>query len=145
MRAPECRSELLQLERASSVRTAFALAMRAVNLYLAVMRFVRDHRRAAPPATVFAVFGFVMIVSAACSHDDEVMPCERMRDHLIDLKLADATGVDRDAHREVLRRALGESLVTNCKKSMRAAQVLCILNAADSAAANACVASSKGS
>lgn len=86
------------------------------------------------------------LLLVACSSEDERSegtPCERMRDHIVNLRLADVTGIDRTAHREKLRRALGSSFVANCKESMTDEQVTCVLNALDSGAATACVAAVK--
>jgi hypothetical protein len=60
-----------------------------------------------------------------------------VRDRLVDLRLASATGVDREAHRAVLRDALGAELVTSCK-SFSSAQTQCLLDAPDLTAADTC-------
>jgi hypothetical protein len=62
-----------------------------------------------------------------------------MRDRLVELTLADAAGVDQTAHRGAMVRALGSELVHACERSMHAEQVNCVLGAADSTAAMACV------
>lgn len=64
--------------------------------------------------------------------------CARVRDHLIDLRLADATGIEPAAHREALRAALGEDFVARCTSSMTDQQVSCALNAVDTFTLNAC-------
>ncbi len=61
---------------------------------------------------------------------------------LMDLRLADATGVDRAAYRQAVQSALGADFITSCKCSMTAAQVSCMLNVTDSAMATVCSASS---
>jgi hypothetical protein len=84
----------------------------------------------------------LLVGLAACGGDDETVeaaPCEQMRDHLIDLQLADANSVDREAHREILKRSLGESFVSSCESSMSASQVGCVLRSDDSEAASACM------
>jgi len=68
--------------------------------------------------------------------------CERARERLIDLRLADASEVDREAHRDAMKRALGDSFVSGCTSSMTTAQVRCVLSAADSVSAATCVPSS---
>ena len=55
------------------------------------------------------------------------------------LQLADANGVDRDAHRDAMKQALGATFLTSCKESMTTAQVRCILDAANPEHAKACV------
>jgi hypothetical protein len=79
------------------------------------------------------------VVACDSSEDIGVDACERARDRVVDLRLADATGVDREAHRAAMQRALGESFVESCKLSMTASQVRCVINATDSASANRCV------
>ena len=46
----------------------------------------------------------------------------------------------REAHAQVMRRALGEAFVTNCTRSTNEAQRDCALDASDSKAAHACIA-----
>jgi hypothetical protein len=62
----------------------------------------------------------IMCIGCGAGDDDheplrERTTCERLRDHLIELRLADATGVDRDAHREALRQAIGPNVVSSCE------------------------------
>lgn len=91
------------------------------------------------------VIAVVAIVLCACSGgDDEATAasrqarCERLRDHVIDLRLASATNVDVAAHRQAMRQALGDDFVTACTGTMTEAQVDCALAAADSDAVTAC-------
>ena len=63
--------------------------------------------------------------------------CERMRDHLVEIRLADAAGVDRAAHREALRNALGAEFMSACG-AMTIMRVDCVLDAEDSSALAAC-------
>jgi hypothetical protein len=90
----------------------------------------------------------VLLVSlTGCDHDDEVVeiaPCEQMRDHLIDLQLAESNSIDREAHREILKRSLGETFVSSCESSMSSSQVGCVLHADDSESASACTSSVAG-
>ena len=69
--------------------------------------------------------------------------CERVRDHLVDLRLADATGVDRAAHKEAMQRALGAAFIDHCSNAMTTAQIDCVLDGADSSTAAACGSSTK--
>ena len=82
----------------------------------------------------------VLALSCGGGDDDvDASACERARDRVIDLRLADATGVDREAHRDVMRRAIGDSFMSACAGSWSDSQVSCVLNAPDAATANACV------
>ncbi len=83
-----------------------------------------------------------LVMGCSDESEDEVTakPCVELRDHVIGLKLADATQVDRDAHRAAMRRALGDEFVTQCQTAMTETQITCALRAADSGALTACVA-----
>ena len=87
-----------------------------------------------------------LTLTLACGGSDderaEVTPCERMRDHLVELRLTSVTD-DRDEHREVLRRALGAEFIESCERSMSDDQVSCIVNADEAAEAAACVPEAK--
>lgn len=74
------------------------------------------------------------------SADESLTACERMRDHLIDLRLVGATGVDRTAHREAMRSALGPDFLDRCKQSMTSRQIDCVVFALDEETAAACTA-----
>lgn len=85
---------------------------------------------------------FALVLAAGCSSDDgeeilTVSPCERLREHLIDLRLADAMNVDKDAHREAFRTALGADFLASCSKLDEDA-VTCAISAADAHTAAAC-------
>jgi hypothetical protein len=62
----------------------------------------------------------VLILVAACQDmpneddraDDKL--CGALRDHLVDLRLANATGVDLAAHRQAMKEALGGEFLTSC-------------------------------
>lgn len=83
---------------------------------------------------------------AGCGQDDEdealarAQQCEKVRDHLVDLRLASATnlGTAIEQHRSALRQALGPQFVDGCTKSMSEAHVACVLAAQDSDAATDC-------
>ena len=82
------------------------------------------------------------VVLAGCSADDEVPmaenPCERLREHMIDLRLAGTPPADLASHRDVMRRALGDEFLASCAGSLSPAQIRCALDAQDSATAAAC-------
>jgi len=64
--------------------------------------------------------------------------CEQLRERLIDNQLSVATGVDKNAHREALRSALGTDFITRCTETMTEDQVDCALKASDDTALQAC-------
>lgn len=78
----------------------------------------------------------MMLLVAACSGDDGAASrqarCERLRDHVIDLRLASVQNVNVEAHREAMRRALGDDFVTSCAATMSDKKLTCALSASDS-------------
>jgi hypothetical protein len=74
----------------------------------------------------------VLVLGACTSRDEDgqasARQCEQHRDHLVDLRLADASGVDRDAHRKIMKRALNENFAISCT-SLSGAQIKCALDA----------------
>lgn len=88
---------------------------------------------------IFVVLVFV--ASCGGSDDSEVTaretPCERLRDHLVDLQLADAPHIDREAHRVTLKQSLGTDFLATCSKLDRA-EIDCALDAPDATTASAC-------
>lgn len=77
----------------------------------------------------------------------EVNRCAELRDHVVDLQLSNihiATGVDVEAHRKALTNALGEDFLSSCASKMEDAQVSCILDAKDQAAAQSCYVATEG-
>ena len=92
------------------------------------------------------MMGRVLVVLAmlsACAGNEETAAerCNRVRDKVVDLRLANAAQVDREAHRKTLRAALGEQFIDSCRTSMSTKQQRCVLGAADLEAATACTAS----
>jgi predicted protein tyrosine phosphatase len=84
----------------------------------------------------------VLLLVASCDGErdiesTELTRCEQLRDHLIDLRLADAVHVDKAAHREAMRTALGDDFAASCSK-LRDDVIDCALGASDSTAAAAC-------
>jgi hypothetical protein len=93
------------------------------------------------------VIAFCMMVafcvSCSSSDDQEVdrASCERVRDHLIDLRLITVQGspkIDLAQHRAAFKQAMGESFLSGCQATMTASQVRCALDANDATTASAC-------
>jgi len=64
-------------------------------------------------------------------------PCERLREHLVDLRLAGVESIDREAHREAHIVAMGNDFLAACATLPQSA-VACATEATDSASAAAC-------
>jgi hypothetical protein len=65
--------------------------------------------------------------------------CVALRDHLIDLRLADAAqAIDVTAHREAMKQALGEGFIETCVQQVSAGELNCELSATNLSAASAC-------
>jgi hypothetical protein len=83
-----------------------------------------------------------LIVVAACGEDQDTpqaqTPCEQLREHLIDLRLSTASDkVDKDAHREAMRTALGAEFLASCNK-LPEQDISCAMAADDTTSAIAC-------
>ena len=87
----------------------------------------------------------LLLGSTACADEGPVppTPCERLREHLIDLRMSYTRGVDVDKHKVALRQAMGPSFLASCKKDMTASQIGCALAATDSNAITQCVTAKK--
>lgn len=79
-------------------------------------------------------------ISIGCSSSDRagVKQCEELREHLVDLALAESTGIDRAAHRAAMRTSLGDAFVETCTSSLTGTQVACGLRASDVTGATSC-------
>jgi hypothetical protein len=82
----------------------------------------------------------LLVASCAASGDSRAsrQQCEQLRDHLIDVKLAAATGVDKAGHREAMRSALGADYVARCAEAVTDGELECALKASDDDALQAC-------
>lgn len=85
----------------------------------------------------------VLILVAACGEEQDTFTenqtrCEQLREHMIDLRLADAVKVDKAAHREAMREALGSAFLSSCVQ-LGERSVDCALDAPDAAGAAACL------
>lgn len=85
-----------------------------------------------------------LLFFAGCAETDEdkatkvAKQCESVRDHIVALRLANATNVDRVAHGAVLREALGSDFISTCARTMPTEQRDCVLDSRDLATATAC-------
>lgn len=85
-----------------------------------------------------------LLLEVGCSaqlHDSDtadLVLCTTLRDHLVELRLAQATGIDLAAHREALIHALGTGFLDSCTATLTAQQARCASSAASLAAAEAC-------
>jgi hypothetical protein len=77
--------------------------------------------------------------STGCAAEEESLErrCDRLRDHLVDLRMEGVPVADQASHRVALRQALGEQFADQCK-SMTAKQIDCGLGADEISAAAAC-------
>jgi hypothetical protein len=98
----------------------------------------------------------LLIVTAACSSapspDEQasaaLRDCIKLRQHVVDVRLADVAGLDdvaRKAQQQAMLQALGpasadvaDGYVAQCQKSMTSKQVACMLNAENTTAISAC-------
>lgn len=78
------------------------------------------------------------VTTSACTNSEPVLQsrCERVRDRIVDLQLADED-LQRDEHAHVLRRALGDQFLATCA-GMSPARTECILAATTPKAALDC-------
>ncbi len=88
--------------------------------------------------------GAVLVSCGGASDEDGTLAntsqCERLREHIVDLRIGSATNLRKDLeqHRAALTNALGPQFVEDCTKRMSAAQVTCALEARDAQAATEC-------
>lgn len=82
----------------------------------------------------------VLALGACTSSSNEPVSrrdCVALRDHLVELRLEDATA-DREQHRAALVTSLGEAFVVKCQDSVSREQLRCSLSATSSQALSAC-------
>lgn len=86
--------------------------------------------------------GLIFIALTACAHDEPVdrRSCEKLRDHLIDVRVTSdgAAGADAAQHRDAMKAALGDDFVDTCERSMSVEQLRCAMNARDLGATRDC-------
>jgi hypothetical protein len=85
-----------------------------------------------------AIVGVVALTG--CTHDETVdrRSCEMLRDHLVDVRAADATDADAAQHRAAMKAALGDEFVDNCLHTMTVDQLECAMRASDLGATAGC-------
>jgi len=90
----------------------------------------------------------LLFVFVACGTDDEEIstaatPCERLRDRLVELRMAEARNVDVEAHQAAMKQALGEKFLAACAKDLSPSQTNCAIAAPDSNGAAQCASVTK--
>lgn len=94
------------------------------------------------------------LLVAACNGDDEsdkagrTEQCERLRDHLIDVRLAGSESlgtIELEKHRAILTTAMGAQFLETCSSTLSDQQIGCLLAAGKSDDLNGCSASSSAS
>jgi hypothetical protein len=91
-----------------------------------------------------SIAGLVVVITlGSCASSDKseratAAQCERVRDHVIDLRLA-GTQVDVQAHRDAIKDALGSRFTEECVATVDRAQIDCSLAAKDATSALSCI------
>jgi hypothetical protein len=93
--------------------------------------------------------GLLLLIGACgtCGTDEEhdsptpSTPCERLRDHLVELRMADVRGVDVEPHREAMKQAMGSTFLTTCAKDITSSQLGCAMASSDLVSAGQCMTS----
>ena len=90
--------------------------------------------------------GLALLMAACTAHEQPQNPeerCAKLRDHLVDLRLEDvrgsAAGLDLDAHRAAMKRALGSDFIAECAARMSETQLDCAMASRTLSASNDCV------
>lgn len=86
-------------------------------------------------------FACLLLIASCAANGDaraEVRHCEQLRDRLVENQLAVTTGVDKAAHRDALRSALGADFVERCTQTMTEDEVDCVLKASSESAIRNC-------
>jgi hypothetical protein len=81
---------------------------------------------------------FALFFVGCANGESDAQRCERVRDRLVELRLANAVEVDRDGLRKTMRDALGDDFIARCREQMTAKQRSCVLDAADLPTATGC-------
>jgi hypothetical protein len=87
-----------------------------------------------------ALAALAVLCTTACTQDESIeQKCERLRDHVVDLRTEGLPAADVAAHRSALKNALGDQFTEECK-SMTPKQIDCGLAADEISLAAACAA-----
>lgn len=83
------------------------------------------------------------IALAGCAGEEETRArkCERLREHVIDLRIDGVPKRDREAHATALRNALSSTFTDECM-ALSNRQLSCALGATDVVASAACISGS---
>lgn len=85
------------------------------------------------------LFALVLLSCSSEDEDDKRRTCERYRDRIVELRLADAPNAKVAAeHRDLLKESLGDEFISSCESSMTIDELHCAMAADDSSAALAC-------
>ncbi len=81
-----------------------------------------------------------VVALTGCTHDETVdrRSCEKLRDHLIDVRVGDTHDRDAAQHRAAMKAALGDDFVENCLHTMTVDQLKCAMSASDLGATSEC-------
>ncbi len=90
----------------------------------------RSPSRSIRSALALALAGALALVVGCGAEPDTVTrrDCERLRDHLIELRM-DTVTADVEHHRAALRAALGDAFVTGCTDTTTEQELRCALGA----------------
>lgn len=94
----------------------------------------------APRRLTFALAVLFALPAAACSKAPEDGQCDKLMDHLVELKLVEAkVSADKAPEsRKSLHEAMDAKFKKRCETELRASQVQCALKAKDRAGLDAC-------
>jgi hypothetical protein len=93
---------------------------------------------------LFCVFAVACAACGGSSSTEEKVDqvdralCQRVRDHLVDLRLRGTVGVNINAHRAALQQSLGEPFLATCEANYTLVEAKCLASAEDEVAASHC-------
>jgi len=87
------------------------------------------------------LLGLLLVVGCGTEEEDSapqpITRCERLREHLVDLRLEGVESIDREAHRKAHIAAMGSEFLAACG-TLQESTITCALEASDGASAAAC-------
>jgi hypothetical protein len=105
------------------------------------MVFVWMQRHLHAAVALWVCVAFAVTSGACSSNDDEVaMRCDRLRRHVVELRVQTLPKADRAAHAAALDRALGDRFIADCK-AMTAKQRDCALASSETSEFASCTGS----